>query len=471
MRTRAIIILLTLLVLSVQTAGAANRHPKVANYRINASFIPDEARMEARALITLAPDEFPLDTITFYLHGELEVDSVKIRRAAVKFNQELVFYDYEYSSVAQKCDLNMSGYAAGDTIEVFYSGYFNPSKVRSPSNYMRIDETGAYLRSYGYSIWFPVFLPARQDSYSTRFDLVRIKTPVGFHAVFAGHKDEEFGAGDWQVSEWSSDQLNLFDAQCTVHRFEILKSGSVNIYHWQDSASEAMAGSILDFTEQIGGIFRELYNPTAESGELHIAELPKYGDIGSGNMVGISDGVWRKFDSELYPKLTLAHELVHSFVRVDIPRSDSLYALVIEGFPSYFDLPALKRILGDEWYRTTLEDIEKRYVEGKVSGLSRRGKKLPAEKPLAQITADEIGTYKDLFLLADRALLFLNYLRVKAGDEKFFAFCRVLFAGGSINNETFRQLAAEQTGVPREEIDLWLSTNEYPQEIWLRNLE
>jgi len=471
MKTRRIMILTVGLLLLAQAAVAANRYPEVANYNIDAAFTPAEARMEARVSITLAPEEYPLDTVTFYLHGELEVDSVKIRRETVKFQQELVFYNYEYSSVANKCDFDLTGLNADDTIVVFYSGYFNPSKVRSPSDYMCIDETGVYLRSYGYSIWFPIFLPPRQDEYRPSFNLVRLRAPVGFHGVFAGHKQQEFAAGDWQVSEWTAPELSIFDAQCTIHPFETVKSGPVSIYYWQDSVSKAMAGSILDFTTQITGAFRELYNPTAEAGELHIAELVKYGDISSGNMVGISDDVWRKFETELYPKLTLAHELVHEFVSVDIPRSDPLYALAIEGFPSYFDHPALERILGTEWYQTTLEALEKRYVEYKVSGLSRRGNKLPSEKPLDQITADEIGTYKDLFLLADRALLFLNYLRVKAGDEKFVEFCRKLFSGGKLDNETFRQLAVEHTGVSREDIDLWLSTNEYPKEMWFRNLK
>ncbi len=471
MKTRRIIVLSFALLLLAQAAWAANRYPKVANYDINAAFLPDQARIEARVSITLAAEEYPLDTVTFYLHGELDVDSVRIRRETVKFDQELEFYDYEYSAVAKRCDLDLSGFGASDTVVVFYSGYFNPSRATSPSNYMRIDETGVYLRSYGYSIWFPIFLPARQDEYRTSFNFVRLKVPPGFHAVFAGHKELEFAAGDGQVSEWTAPELSIFDAQCTAHRFQIIKSGPVNVYHWQDSASKAMAGSILDFTAEIGGIFRELYNPIAESGELHIAELPEYGDIASGNMVGISDGIWRKFESELYPKLTLAHELVHEFVSVDMPRSDPLYALAIEGFPSYFDHPALERILGTEWYQKTLEGLETRYVAYKVGGLSRRGHKLPPEKPLDQITADEIGTYKDLFLLADRALLFLNYLRVKAGDEKFFEFSRKLFTGGSLDNETFRQLAVEYTGVSREDIDMWLSTNEYPKEIWIRNLK
>ena len=471
MKTRIIFQALMLSGFMLSLCGAAERYPRVHGYGIEAEFYPEQARMEARASVAFDSECYPLDEVTFYLHGELRVDSILIGGKSTEFKQDVVFYQYNYALVALKCDFNMENVTPGDKIDIYYSGYFHPSQASSPSDYMRIDETGVYLRAYGYSLWFPLFLEAGKDDYQIDFEPVILKTPVGFHAVFVGDRLGDETVGNWQVSEWSAPNLSLFYAQCTASRFEIYKQDNLMIYHWRDSASTAMAIEIADFAGQLEQEYRERYNSKISGGQMHIVEMPKYGDIASGNMIGIADEVWLNFVNETWPKTTLAHELVHRFVKVDIPRSNPLYALAIEGFPTYFDDPVLGDILGGDWYEKHMEETEKRYLKYKTTGVSRRGRKLPVEKPLDQIAPDEIGDYKDLFILSDRAPLFLNYLRSKAGEDNFNRFCKALFESRKMDNESFRKMAAEFTGVSRSDIDLWLSTNDYPERFHLQNLK
>jgi hypothetical protein len=54
------------------------------------------------------------------------------------------------------------------------------------------------------------------------------------------------------------------------------------------------------------------------------------------------------------------------------------------------------------------------------SGTDRRDRRLPAEKPLLELTPGDLSRYKDRFVLADRALLFFDYLRSRMGKAAFF---------------------------------------------------
>jgi hypothetical protein len=116
-----------------------------------------------------------------------------------------------------------------------------------------------------------------------------------------------------------------------------------------------------------------------------------------------------------------------------IPRSDPLYALIVEGFPSFFHYPAL-----------------------------RRGRPLPKEKPIPRITADEIGTYKDKFILSDRTPLFLDELRNQMGEGGFEKFTRELFAKSAVDDPAFRTLVLGYLPGFEKELTIWFDTTELP---------
>ena len=209
--------------------------------------------------------------------------------------------------------------------------------------------------------------------------------------------------------------------------------------------------------------FRANYASGGEGGQLHVVQMPRYGDISSGNMVGISDRGWRGFESASYSGRTLAHELVHAYVKIPLPRDSELYALVVEGFPSFFHLPAMAAIVGDEYCRQILTRTEDGYLERRRTGLDRRGRALPPEKPLLELTADEIGTYKDRFVLDDRARLFCNWLRSQMGEERFGEFTLELFSQKSLDADRLVEIVETYLPDSADDVNRWLRTEDFPE--------
>jgi hypothetical protein len=228
---------------------------------------------------------------------------------------------------------------------------------------------------------------------------------------------------------------------------------------------------VLDLAKRLDGYYRSHYGDKDLGGQLHIMQMPQYGDISSGNVVGIKDEHWNKIDESPYATYTLAHEYVHPFVHARTPRSDPFYALMIEGFPSYFYLPALAEIHGEALYANDMKSwVEKGYLAKRRSGKDRRGRPLPEEKPLLRITADEVGAYKDSFVLSDRALLLLNYLRTRMGRIRFQEFTLELFGREEMNRTVFEEVVLRFLPDAKEDLKIWLDTTEYPKSLRLRRL-
>jgi hypothetical protein len=467
MRSTSLVVFLLIVITS---ASLATSPPRVESYRLDVTFIPEEAAMHGLAAITFNPTEPLPDKLVFYLHGELEVDSIKQTGRSMPFNQEKILCYCDYSYVANQAQMNPVSSSPGDTIYVHYQGYFNPSKARSESDYMRIDKDGVFLRALSYSAWFPLFLDNWKDSYAADFAEVTIRTPEDFTTVFAGRHIGDSLTGDTRISRWQAQATHQFHVQCTSQRFNKTSLGNVNVYYWDDSASIASALKIADFVTVMTSRFAESYCADATADEYHIVEMPRYGEISAGNVSGIPAEYFHVFDEETWTRRGLAHEIIHPFVRLNIDKNDPLYALVLEGFPSFFHLPILQEVLGDEWYGNYMQRTEDRYLKYKAEGKDRRGNDLPVEKPIDQITGDEIGEYKDLFILSDRALLFMNYLRDKMGYEPFAEFSRDLFSQKTFTDESFREAVAKHLGGAREDVDLWLSGNDYPERFRLANL-
>lgn len=460
-------LLTVIAVISVLLSSAiAGNYPKVSNYYLDVTFIPKQAGIEGQCKVSFDPDVSFGDTASFYLHGEMWVDSILSDGSPIDFTQEKIFYPFDYSAIANKAVLPMP---ESKSLEIYYRGYLNPSKVTAPSNYMRVDKSGVYLRSLGYSLWFPVFLESWKDDYRVDFPEVIIRTPREMQSIFVGHRLADSVSGEHRISRWKADNTKIFDAQCTAHRFIEKKLGQVYIYSYDDSLSAASTDSILQFVNKCTSKFASMYR-SVESEEYYIMEMPKYGDISSNNITGISEDWWHNFNRETWSKRGLAHELVHPFVKIDIAGSDPLFAMIIEGFPSYFHLPILAEFLGQKWYDTYIENTEKTYLKNKNTGLNRRGRPLPEEKPIDKISYNEIGTYKDEFVLNDRVVLFFNFLKAKMGERNFGEFSRELFNSEIIGDDMFRNLVFKHYSGDSQDIHLWLSTNEYPDRFQLNNL-
>jgi hypothetical protein len=438
----------------------------VASYELEVSFEPSRAQMEGVAQLRFREDEFPLAEARFYLHGELHVDSLMVNRRTIEFTEQPVLYEYDYSLVASEVTVDLSGLQFGEVLTVLYRGYFNPSKARGESDYMRIDETGVYLRSYAYSLWFPVFLPPRSDEYPVDFPSVSISTPADFIAVFTDARIRESIEDGRRVSRWEAWGVSIFDAQCSARQWQVLGDDDVLVYHLPDPDSRERGEDILRFAKAATAFYMERYSPGTDTETTFIMQLPEYGDISSGNVSGISDESWHEFDGDWVSKYLLAHEIVHPFTGRWISIDDDMWCFVVEGFPSYFHLPFLRESLGTEWYDQRILTLEQRYLQKRSTGLSRRGRPLPPEKPLDRIPAEELSLYKDTFVLNDRVPLFFDFLRRRMGDEDFMSMCRVLFEQPRLTTDLIREIIEGRYPGPASDIEAWLSTTDFPS--WMQ---
>lgn len=444
--------------------------PVVQDYKLNVTFSPDDAQMAGHALIALDPLKLPDSDLVFYLHGELRVDSIKVDSSSVAYEEKQVFYDHDYSLIADEVWINRLPQSTR-RLDVWYSGYFHASKARSPSDYMRIDSAGVFLRSYGYSPWFPIFLPPGADETRADFSSVTIRTPAKFSSVFVGTKTGERIEGDQRLTEWEASNIGLFAAQCTAQRFQVTSDGNYFLYHYADSQSVAAAKSILAFATGLNESYDRAYRHHPAAEQFYLLEMPAYGDISSGNVTGLIYSTWQRFTDDENSQRALAHELVHPFVAVPVSRTDSMYCLAIEGFPSYFHLPILAQRLGDDFYNRFLGWMEKLYLDIRATGVDNRGNRMPPEKPLLAISADELSTYKDEFVLSDRALLFLNYLRARMGDDTFVKFTSDIYNLETLTTRKFREQIEKYLPGSASDVNLWLATSDYPDRFRFENFQ
>jgi hypothetical protein len=148
---------------------------------------------------------------------------------------------------------------------------------------------------------------------------------------------------------------------------------------------------------------------------------------------------------------------VHPYVHIPVSKDNPFCALVVEGFPSFFQVYALKRIDRTFDLDQKMKEIEKQYLA------KRERRDFTKEKPILQITFDEIGNYKDHFVLNDRVWLFFYDLWKEMGDESFDVFLKKLFSWDSINYKRFEGLILEFLPDFKEKLNLWLNTTEYSQ--------
>ncbi len=425
--------------------------------------------MKGRATMEIALENQGRDGLDFFIHGELRAHKMRMNGRDIPFTQRRVHYHYSYSLNATMVSVKLEGQTGIQRFEMDYAGVFNPSYAGAPSNYMRIDSTGAYLRAYGYSLWFPILQKSGDDSQLVDFNRVEIKTALKYSAVFTGHRISEkpIAGEQMRVSHWQAKAVDLFDAGLTIRPFVLNRDKGVFLFHLNHPESVRASRDIRIFVDRLLNFYRDHYKPIQNTAQVHIAELPNFASgVSHGNMIGITSGQWRRFDlnsQDMKMALLVSHELVHAFVHPKIGLKRPLAALFIEGFPSYFHLNALATLSGESWYQSFMQSVEKQYLRRKQTGIDGRGSLLPKEKPILEITFDEIGRYKDRFILNDRALLFLHFLRKAMGKRTFKQYTRALCRSRDLDIESFISLTTSFLPGSKGDLNRWLESNEYPK--------
>lgn len=413
--------------------------------------------MEIKGTNTLPQEDL------FYLHGELRVDSILSGGKKLDYDSEKVLYRYDYSRVALRTEIQET-YPKDRPLHIHYSGFFNPSGARSLSDYMRIDRReGVFLRSYGYSLWFPVFLEPNDEPYRANFEEVNLSLPAGMKGLVSGKLLKETESRERYHCSWHPGNSNIRNIQCTARPWEILSDKGVQIHYMENQAA---AAQVLDFVQELKDLFQTHLRQIESSGTLYVMEMPKYGNISNNNITGISSELFANFEEELFPKLTIAHELVHPYVQLPLQKANPFYALFMEGFPSFFQVWALHKTHPDSVYNIHrhMQRLEKSYLQKKETGKTSRGFDLPEEKPILSITAEEIGHYKDKFILNDRVWLFLYGLWQEMGDARFEAFLSELLNKQDMNYADFESTILKYLPKHEEKLAIWLKGTAYPVE-------
>lgn len=426
-----------------------SKNLKVQEVVINARFEPENSFTSIEGVIKF--ERKISDSIQFHLHGELNIDSIKVNEKHVKFESQKIFSYKDYSLIINQTVIEPT---YSKEVHIYYSGKINPSTVRSPSDYMRISaKDGVLLRNYFYSPWIPIFLKDEEPDYSinikAKFDL-----PKEYSPIFVGSSVTEEIQNDRLSSTWEAKNVGFFNLQFTARQYKRIHENGLNIYYLPKESSYNQSKKIADLSSRILNFYKIHYkNSGINSEEFHIAEMPEFGDISSFNMIGISNQYWDSFKADVPNRsaIVIAHELVHPFVQINISKGNSLYALVIEGFPNYFHLLALESIYGQNWYSNFIEQIRNNY-EKRISNPTS----YPENKPILKITADEISIYKDRFILNDRVLLFLDTLRNKIGKENFLFFCKELFNLEKIDFGIFKKITFKYDN-GKTDLDYWLT--------------
>lgn len=433
----------------------------VSSYEIDMTALPGGAGLKGSAFMRFSSPTGPSDSLDFFLHDELTVDSVQLAGVSLPFRSTVEPYFLNYTTRALRTRVEVAGRSLDGGMRVFYHGPFSPSSARSPSDYMRVDESGVLLRSYGYSLWFPVFLDVEASSYSVDVPRAVLRVPRGIRSVFVGSRVRNQEEGPYWETEWTAEDVDLTQIQWAAQRWEVLSFETYHAYHNPTPLSRQAAQEILAFARSMTRRYQRSYRSGVGTAEIYLLEMPPFGMISSANVSALPSEEWQAFSEQANVQVSLAHEMVHPFVSFSVPFDDPGWALIQEGFPSFFHLPVLGVVRRSGFYRQFLSSVEEAYLQKRSTGVYR-GQRLPPEKPLLEISRSEVGAYKDTFVLDDRARLFLDWLRRQMGNGQYAAFVRRLFSCTRMDAATFVEIIQDYLPGSEEDIHLWLGTTDFP---------
>lgn len=389
----------------------------------------------------------PTSQIDLYLHSELVLESavgeagtkLAVRIATV---ESLWSYDRKLTQVSICLDRPLDP-GETTTIQLHYRGTFSPSSLRSPSDFMRIDSTGTFLRGLAYSLWFPAINPEAIDA-TAGFE-IWIDVPIGWTGIAVGRLKTTSSNASRTMFHWGTDvPIKLLQMQLFAGRFECVSQDQVAVYFREGHilAARFLAAEC----SRLLSFYTANYGIPETQPNFIILETCPFGNISSGNAIGLTPEV---FDQASEGHLTyerydlIAHELVHTFVIPRIQDKTQGAALLLEGFPSYFHVPALTTLLGEDYRRWFLGKVWKSYR----SMVRRRQEAADKSStlrniPLEDIGIEEIPAYKDRFLLSDKLPIVLDRLQALVGSSTFFAACREFFSHGSERPVSFSRFIA-----------------------------
>ena len=281
---------------------------------ICAEGIPFSCR--ARLSVRNAGSE-PIDRLVFRLHSELAIREIlDARGRSLEHTVSVASYDLSYTGdiAVHTVRLRRSVPSGGSSrVTARFDGAFSPSNARTPSDYMRIDEEGAYLRGTGYSVWFPV-----QEDYdwnTAATFAIAVDVPAAWRPLAFGELLGEKVEDDRVVSRWATDApWPLLFCHLAATEWDVIEEGPFRVYHRRTDDSRSAAAEYVRIGAGLLSFYRANYGDRLLTKRIFLAELCPHGGISAGNVIGIPVDRFAEVTDERKAEETLellAHELVH----------------------------------------------------------------------------------------------------------------------------------------------------------------
>lgn len=362
------------------------------------------------------------DRLILFLHSELGVQSIQGSAGeACRWKHAVMDAAYSYSGDIQRMDIDLpTPVQSGEFthLSITYAGSFSPSSVRSPSDYMRVDKEGAYLRGLAYSYWFPTTSCGPEGLKDTSGFEIRLDIPERWRPLVFGNPISEAILNGRNLSEWQSNgPWPLHACHLAATAWSVSESSGVKVYHRADPDSRLAAAEYGRALRQLVRVFGSWFEQDLSPLPVLLGQMCRYGGIACGNVMGIPEDRFHDVldvSGRRNALALLAHELAHRYVVPAINPSARGAALLLEAFPCYFDSVGLETILGAGYRRDVLLRAWASYDAGRQSNSA-----LP-DVPLLDLGLEEVPRYKDHFLLPDKATILLDRMRSLLGDETFF---------------------------------------------------
>jgi hypothetical protein len=410
--------------------------PEVLSYDLRVSVWSEGIPFRVDGTLDIRnPYSTPLQRLTLYLHPELRLTSASSEDGCpIEIDTQTISHDWSYTKSLSAHSLVLAEpiEARGTrSFHLAYEGAFSPCGLRSPSDFMRIDDEGAYLRGLGYSLWFPV--SSCDEVCEASVFRIQLDVPLAWRGVAFGNLKQMETSGGRSLSTWeTSSPFKHLQAQLFASPFTIFEGTHLSVFAKEESREGAL--KLTAFGDRLLDSFASSYGALDGIPHSYLVETCPYGCIASGNVVGLAPEVFRlmedsAIDFETYD--LIAHEFVHGYVTPWIDRSSPGAALLLEGFPSYFHVPTVTDILGDDYHEWFFQRAWQSYRRGlKQQADMRRSTSVLIDKPLLGIGINEIPQYKDAFLLSDKLPIVLDQLRRRVGAAAFLSASKEFFAEG-----------------------------------------
>lgn len=450
------------------------------SYKLKVRILTDDFPFEGEAAVSLRNvGNDTLRTLIFYLHPELDVQSIRNENGtALKFDSEVVLFYLNYTQTAKALKVLLhSGLEPGKSRELkfIYKGWFNPSYVRSRNDgNFHISEELIFLRGYAYTLWFPVLHSGweglrAEAQFHLELDIPSNLRPVAFGRLLSEVVKEGRNHSVWETYR----PIDIIWPQILAGPWQISGTHEFRVYHYASPEDYKAAQVYVKIGTSLKHFFDKHYGQDLLKSPFFVAEMDvPSGGIGSINAVGLSThGFTEVLDQDrYYPVLEwFGHEMVHKYVVPSIVPDAPGVAVLLESFPCFFHLPALTEILGHNFVRWALRQEWKEYQRGLESGSNQQAE-LPPDKPLANITLDELPYYKDRFLISDKALIILHHLKENVGEDVFYrAVAKFLRAHRTTpaTLEDFRVTLSKEAGRSLESFfHRWFETTEHLPREW-----